>query len=554
MADRVYMRSPEGKLVTFDKADVNDAIAGGYTIRKATGSEIAAETAAQQPLTSAAEGFNRGVTFGFGDLVTKRLLEIEGKTPAEASAEMKARAATTAGAVGDVAGTVTGAVVTPAVKGVGLAGKVASNAAAGAGIGLGQLVSEDALENRELSTEALTTRLVTGALAGGALGAAFHGIGKGSKLALDAAREIPINKVANFLEAAGAAPLNIVDVMVPKLGMARKAAGYTGKALRYLKESGMLDAVANKLNTLVDAMPDPSGVIKYPLMEAGGKSADKLFALHAANAAGETGPAYLAQLGLAEEDESQEADVMARTATLVAIQDATRKAEARMDRHVDGFFSDRAPPRPAANPARSAEDFKTQLERLRTIVNDPTTAFAAVPTQLQGAAPSVLLGAASGLVNSAQFLVDRAPKDPNEGLPKAVRRPWAPAPSDISSWFRYADAVANPGIVLEEMKSGTVPREHAEVLRTLYPTMYDEFKVKMTQRIQTLEKPLSYQKKLALSQLLGPEVLGLTPQRLQILQAVHVAPPPQKSTGPDGRQDRDVEKSMQTQAQRLESR
>lgn len=554
MADRVYMRSPDGKLVTFDKADVNDAIAGGYTLRKATGAEASAEMAAQQPLTAAAEGFNRGVTFGFGDLVTKRMLEMEGKTPAEASAEMLARSNTGAGMLGDAAGTITGAVVTPAVKGVGLAGKVVKNAAAGAGIGLGQLVSEDALENRELSTEALTTRLVAGALTGGVLGAAFHGIGKGSKMALDAAKEIPVNKVAGFLEAAGAAPLNIVDVMIPKVGLARKAAGYTGKALKYLEEKGMLDAVANKLSTLVDAMPDPSGVIKYPLMEAGGKGAAKLFALHEKNAAGETGPAYLAQLGLAEEDSSQEADVMARTTTLGAIQDATRKAEARMDRHVDGFFSDRAPPRATAAVVRTQEEFKTQLDRLRALVNDPTTAFAAVPAQLQGAAPGVFLGAASGLVNSAQFLVDRAPKDPNEGLPKAVRRPWAPSQGDMNSWFRYVDAVANPGIVLEEMKSGAVPREHSEVLRTLYPTMYDEFKVKMTERIQSLEKPLSYQKKLALSQLLGPEVLGLTPQRLQILQSVHVAPPPQKSTGPDGRQDRDVEKSMQTQAQRLESR
>ena len=109
------------------------------------------------------------------------------------------------------------------------------------------------------------------------------------------------------------------------------------------------------------------------------------------------------------------------------------------------------------------------------------------------------------------------------------------------------------------MAQGSFLQEHADALKAVYPALYSDIQRRMFERLSVWEgAPVRYEKKLMLSQMFGPQVLGVSPGAMQVIQASFPkdqdAPASKGGTRPDGRQGIDAAKNEMTQAQRIEGR
>jgi hypothetical protein len=143
-------------------------------------------------------------------------------------------------------------------------------------------------------------------------------------------------------------------------------------------------------------------------------------------------------------------------------------------------------------------------------------------------------------------------------MPVALAPPWQPSAADLDKFNRYREAVEEPARVLKNMSRGLISPEQTEALQVVYPAMYADLQQKITERLMMQKKPMSYQQRVALSAIIGPQALGMSPQQVQILQQSQAiaSGPPQGAggkQGPDGRQDVD-EDQIQTESQKLEAR
>jgi hypothetical protein len=166
---------------------------------------------------------------------------------------------------------------------------------------------------------------------------------------------------------------------------------------------------------------------------------------------------------------------------------------------------------------------------------------------------------AAAVLNAARYLDSKAPKNPYEGMPPAVAPQWEPSPAELDRFNRFREAVESPARVLKNMSQGYIAPEQVEALKAVYPAMYADLQQKIGERLMMQKKPLSYQQRLALSAVLGPTALGMSPQQVQVLQQSQaLAWGQQAGQGksvkpPDGRQAVD-EEQIQTEAQKLEAR
>ena len=161
-------------------------------------------------------------------------------------------------------------------------------------------------------------------------------------------------------------------------------------------------------------------------------------------------------------------------------------------------------------------------------------------------------------LNAANFLLEKAPKNPFAGQMAALARPWEPSQTALNKWYRYVEAIERPQHIIEELAGGNVMPEHVEAMAAVYPKLLEDLKQRMLSRMSELQDTLPYSKRLALSGFLGPDILGMTSEQLMLLQGLHQSAQAPRMAGggpkPDGRQSVDQEKNLETQAQRMEKR
>ena len=98
-----------------------------------------------------------------------------------------------------------------------------------------------------------------------------------------------------------------------------------------------------------------------------------------------------------------------------------------------------------------------------------------------------------------------------------------------------------------------------EALQAVYPAIYSKLQQKITERLTSYQKPLTYQQRLALAGFMGPAALGMSPQQIQVIQQSQTLAQGKDSRQggspkpPDGRQDVN-EEQIATEAQKLEGR
>lgn len=325
-----------------------------------------------------------------------------------------------------------------------------------------------------------------------------------------------------------------------------------------LAKSKIVQQMANGFKTHLDTIfresPELLGAYRVPLQQAAARGAMDLLATHVQTMAHD--PDYAAHVGVVEEGPELTDEYLQRGEKLTAIDGVLKGFNARSDLAVDKFLG-MAPGRPGnlKHVQRSIKDFNEQVDTLNRLI---TQGGALVPS-LDKAAPgtSTMLQMAS--MTSAKFLLEKAPKSPYIGKVPALTRPWEPSTTALNKWYRYVEAVENPQHVLHELSGGMVVPEHIEAMSNVYPKLLEDLRQKMLSRMAALDTSLPYSKRLALSGFLGTDILGVSSEQLMLIQGLHMEAQQPKMGGgggprPDGRQNVDQEKNLETQAQRMENR
>jgi hypothetical protein len=194
---------------------------------------------------------------------------------------------------------------------------------------------------------------------------------------------------------------------------------------------------------------------------------------------------------------------------------------------------------------------------INSMLRDPESVYARVPDVIAATAPETIGTAVATMIRGAQYLKDKAPRSPYEGLPESVSPKWEPSAADLDRFNRAREAVEDPAKVLQNMAQGYLSPDQMDAIRSVYPAMYEDLRLQITERLLSATKPLTYQQKLAVMSVVGTKALGMSAQQAQILQASFGAGAQQPNDGmkkPDGRQQVDQEKNLQTQSQKLQGR
>lgn len=299
----------------------------------------------------------------------------------------------------------------------------------------------------------------------------------------------------------------------------------------------------------------PAGLGPFgPVLQmAAAKGGAELLDTHLQLAQSAQGPAYMQAMGMTPETPEEALQYEQKLAHLESIKRAASKYDRQLDDGVKSFLSGDG--YAAREPA--PVDYEKAAKTVRQLAYDPSTALQEIDQNVMGAAPATVQAAVGSALRSAEFLASKLPKSPYEGMPPALAPSWSPSEADKARFMKYFRAASEgPGGLLEDMKRGVLSPEQREVAEQIYPRLFEDMRLRLVQQIGTVKDRLPYERRLVLSRLLGPEVLGLSQQQLAMLQAAHAKTGANMAqpSRPDGRQSTDVEKNMETQAQRIQGR
>lgn len=334
---------------------------------------------------------------------------------------------------------------------------------------------------------------------------------------------------------------------------------FAASALREVASGNLIPGTAANLMKRVatGATDMVAPGIRTQLEQAAALGADDLLAEHTRIANGPQGDQYLASLGMSHESPEEMAATSQRLGAYHAIQQHAALVDGAMEGAVGGLLGAKPGRAPAVNMGVRTDYLKTK-EKLEALLNDPSKGFESVPPEYLNTAPNITGLTLQTLQRGAKYLLDNAPKNPHAGLPSVLQPKWEPSRADMDRWQRSIEAVENPLKVLEQMGQGVLTQEHVKALQAVYPLAYEDLKSRIFERLSTWEKPIPYQRKLALAQVFGPKALGSSIEQQKMIQlsqegAVKQAQPGSMK-GPDGRQQIDAQKNAETQGQRMEQR
>lgn len=306
------------------------------------------------------------------------------------------------------------------------------------------------------------------------------------------------------------------------------------------------DGLAKTMEKQLKANAGFGGPFRTMLEVAAAKGSMDLLTTHVGLA--QTDPEYLAAVGMQPEDPNIVADYADKAHRLGTLANSTEQMQAGIDKAIDRVMGS-ARGRPAAPPkvSMSVEEYRATVQKLRELAMNSDS----IKKQIAEIAPVTAGMSAVNIVKAAQYLLEKAPKDPNEHLPPALQRPWSPTRQELATWNRCVRAVGNPASVFEDIQHGTVTPEGIEALRTVYPRLYQEFKDRMMSRLGDLAEPLERKKRAQVQVILGDLD---DPRQVALIQAMHARNKPSQPQKPDGREKIDVQRNLLTQGQRLENK
>lgn len=322
-----------------------------------------------------------------------------------------------------------------------------------------------------------------------------------------------------------------------------------------LANSKALQRTADALKNSIQSLDTQGmlGAYRPVLMTAAARGSAALLATHVQLA--QSDPRYLPTMGMVTEEGDAANQYADKAVRLEAIGKALEQHDAEVEGSVARFLGKKSGAYPSPTPSKaSMQDFEKRMKRITTALQSPDTIDV---SGLAATAPALAMNASVQAQNAAGFLLSKAPKNPNAGLP-AFQQPWTISQAELGKFYRYVDAAERPHDVLRKLaKDGSVTREEVETLQVLYPKLLEDYKTRMMNRLLDYKEPLAYNQRRALGSLFGQGFVNVDPKRTLLLQAMHAGsladeqkPPP----GRDGRQSQSQEDNLQTQAQRIENR
>ncbi len=363
----------------------------------------------------------------------------------------------------------------------------------------------------------------------GALGGLYGGPGGALSGAVGAAASAELRRRAPFLTSAA------LEALGP--GLQRAADGLQRHVTKFLT-----------------TVPEYLGPFRSVLEKAMAEGAPELLRAHVELASSAAGGEYLARLGL-EAESPEDADLAtSRAAMLDTLEAQARSSDDKLEAWAKRMVGSMPGPSPSEKPM-TAKDFEERVEGLRTVLKRPETYFESMPPEMMSDAPGTTIALASQVSKAAQYLLDKAPKNPWEHLPENLRPKWAPGPGEMADFEAAAFGIEQPLAALERAAQGRVRPQTLEAIAAVYPKLYDEARQRLFEKVATA-KNLSYERRLALQPFLGPMATGSTVEQGVVLMQMYdkQRQPAAPRGGPDGRQVVSTTQNLQTQATRMEAR
>lgn len=184
-----------------------------------------------------------------------------------------------------------------------------------------------------------------------------------------------------------------------------------------------------------------------------------------------------------------------------------------------GLAQKRAEGQKPEAPKTKAQAFTNLKTNLASLQADPKILLdhvARATAPISSTAPETATAMGEGLTRGVQFLASKVPKDPSEGLYMGRKHEYQPSSMELAKFERYLQVVEQPTSVLDDLKNGTLTREHVEALEAVYPNMYNRFRTEVLTQVRE-DSNMSYGKRVQLGLLLGiPTDPSMTP--LSVLQ------------------------------------
>lgn len=239
------------------------------------------------------------------------------------------------------------------------------------------------------------------------------------------------------------------------------------------------------------------------------------------------------------------ADLLSRVATIAGAQRIATRVTGQMQAGVSKLVPSKASPisaiaRELAAPARAAaaplgvvltHDRRKDFEKISNTVATASANPAAVTDRVSKSlgdlpdhAPHAASAAIETTLRGLQFLAGKMP--PSKRDPYSIQPQFEPetraSDAEISRFMRYAQAVDDPLLVLEEAKAGTLSRDHVEAVKAVYPALYDEMRSTVARSLIESSRELPYSQLLQIGILLDiPTHKTLSPDFLRAVQATY---------------------------------
>lgn len=233
-----------------------------------------------------------------------------------------------------------------------------------------------------------------------------------------------------------------------------------------------------------------------------------------------------------------ESDLKRKLVVLINIERLNKFSDSNIANSVSSFFAKTKAPAKALSlnalvnsplaikdeetPKNKKEAFKNVVEKISKYKTDPELLSNEIGSKLmviERAAPKTAEKMAETSIKAFNFIDSKLPKNMSDLiLDKPFAKTYEPSSLEISKFERYLQVVDNPLSVLEEIKAGTLTREHVEALENVYPNIYNRLRVKVLDEVDK-HPNMAYSKKIQLGILLNiPTDESLIPQNILALQ------------------------------------
>jgi hypothetical protein len=170
-------------------------------------------------------------------------------------------------------------------------------------------------------------------------------------------------------------------------------------------------------------------------------------------------------------------------------------------------------------------------------------------------APNAAVGMAAAMSRGTSYLQQVAPTGliDTDSLVPHLEKPQVD-PVSVAKFARAVQVVEDPLSVFDELEAGTLTRDHVQALRTVYPDIYNDIRLKVADELSLLKQPPAFERRIQLGTLLDlPTDKSLRPSSIAAAQAGYQqqaqTPPPEPPPLPQGT----MAETLKTESQKLAS-